>query len=137
MSAHIQLVTGKSHVLAEFTFWPLGTVISFGTEQSSDVLTPIHQWSQYRFDYPGSVDLDLSLNPVESEYPVDFRSADQVKAAASKGEDPSIPRISEEKLKEMSDKAVLISGEAGKDSWIYSGHPNTVHKIDRTAGSRN
>jgi hypothetical protein len=134
VSAHVDLLTGRTTVVAEFTFWPLGTVMSFGEEESSKVLTPIHHWSQYPFNYSGSVDLELSVNPVASAYPVDFRTAAEVEAAHSTGDDPNVKRTTEEKLREMSDKAMRVAGDTGKDSWIYSGHPSTIRKVDRQRG---
>jgi hypothetical protein len=131
VSAHVHLNTGRTKVVSEFTFWPLGTVISFGEEEQSNLLTPIHHWAQYSFDYSGSVDLDLSVNPVASPYPVDFRPAAEVESARSKGDDPIVKRMTEEKLQEMSDKVVCISGESEKDSWIYSGHPSTFSKVNK------
>ena len=131
VSAHIDLITGRTHVVSEFTFWPLGTVISYGEEERSNLLTPIHHWSQYPFNYSGSVDLDLSVNPVASAYPVDFRTAAEVESARLQGDAPNVKRTTEEKLQEMSDKAIRISGESEKDSWIYSGHPSTIGKVDK------
>lgn len=95
------------------------------------LLTPIHHWSQYPFSYSGSIDLDLSVNPVASAYPVDFRTAAEVELARPKGDDPNIKRTTEENLRQMPDKAVRISGESEKDSWIYSGHPSTMGKVDK------
>jgi hypothetical protein len=92
-------------------------------------LTPIHHWSQYAFDYKGSVDLQLWVNPVASPYPLDFRTVDQVKAAASQGEDLNVTRPTDEALKDMIEKAMRISGETGKKEWVYSGHPSTFQKI--------
>jgi hypothetical protein len=129
VSSHIDLVAHRTHVTAEFTFWPLGTVMSFSGELSNKRLTPIHQWSQYPFDFRGSVDLHLSVNPVASAYPLDFRTASEVESAATTGDDPSVKRPSDEDLRGMISKATRVSGETGKDDWIYSGHPITMRKI--------
>jgi hypothetical protein len=129
VSSHIDLVAQRSYVTAEFTFWPLGTVMSFAGELADNRLTPIHHWAQYPFDHPGSLDLHLSVNPVASAYPLDFRTAAEVKSAAAKGDDPSVKRPSDEDLHEIMSKAMRVSGETGKDSWIFSGHPSTMRKI--------
>jgi hypothetical protein len=129
VSSHIDLIAKRTHVTAEFTFWPLGTVMSFAGELADKRLTPIHQWSQYPFDYRGAVDLNLWVNPVASPYPLDFRTVDQVKAAATQGDDPNVTRPSDEDLKRMIQKATRISGETGKNEWVYSGHPSTMNKI--------
>ena len=127
VASHINLVERKTNVVSEFTFWPLGTVMSFSGEQSDNRLTPIHQWSQYPFDYAGSVDWDLSLNPVASAYPLDFRTAAEVKSTPMKAEDTNVTRPSDEDLREIISKVIRISGE--KDSWIWSGNPKTMRKI--------
>jgi hypothetical protein len=131
VSAHIDLsLPYKSAVVAEFTFWPLGTVISFDGELSHPKLTPVHHWAKYRFDYEGAVDIELSVNPAESEYPVDFRTREQITTGAAPTCDLKVP--TEEDSREMMNKAMRISGEP--ENWIFSGHPNTVAKIARAKG---
>ena len=88
--------------------------MSFAGELLDKRLTPIHQWSRYPFNYSGSVDLHLSINPVASAYPLDFRTASEVKSAATKGDDPSLKRPSGENLHEMMSKAMRVSGETKK-----------------------
>jgi hypothetical protein len=129
VSSHIDLVAKLSHVTAEFTFYPLGTVMSFNGELADKRLTPIHHWAQYPFDDKRTVDLHLSVNPIASPYPLDFRTKAQVDAAATQGDDPNVTKPSEEELHGMIQKAIRISGEAGKDEWVYSGHPNTMRKM--------
>jgi hypothetical protein len=126
VSAHIDLASKyRRAVVAEFTFWPLGTVISFDGELSHARLTPVHQWARYRFDYEGSVDLDLSVNPTDSAYPLDFRTPEQIKAGADPDLQLKVP--TEEDSRDMMNKAIRASGES--DNWIYSGHPKTVNKV--------
>jgi hypothetical protein len=106
--------------------------MSFAGELADKRLTPIHQWSQYPFDYRGSVDLPLWVNPVASPYPLDFRTVEQVKSAATQGDDPNLTRPSDEDLQSMIQKAIHISGET-EEKWTYSGHPSTMKKmIDET-----
>jgi hypothetical protein len=125
VSAHHDLVNGKTNIVSEFTFWPLGTVISFGRELPHDRLTPIHQWARYPFDYKGLVDLHLSVNPIATEYPIDFRTRSQVEAGAAT--DVEIKKPSEETSRDLMNRAMKISGDT--EDWVYSGHPNTVSKI--------
>src|SRR5438445_802314 len=56
IASHIDLTqSSQFNVVGEFSFWPLGTVISFGNF-SHPGLIPIHHWAQYSFDYKGTVD---------------------------------------------------------------------------------
>jgi hypothetical protein len=133
VSAHIDLSSSCGRaIVAEFTFWPLGTVISLDGELSHPRLAPIHHWTQYTFDYEGTVDIDLSVNPAESEYPVDFRTGEQIMTGADPTCDLKIP--SEEDSREMMNKAMRISGTT--DNWIFSGHPSTVAKIASAKGGK-
>lgn len=129
VSAFRDLLSGRTNVVAEFTFWPLGTLMSFNGELPHKVLTPIHHLSRYPFDYSGSVTLDLSVNPVNSAYPVDFRTMSQVRSARAAQHNPSLKTPSSEDLRELHEKAMRVSGEEEKRSWIYSGHPTTFDAI--------
>jgi hypothetical protein len=131
VSAHIDLKTSRTHVVSEFTFWPLGTVISFNGEIPDNRLTPIHHWVQYPFDYKRTVDLHLCVNPIASDYPVDFRTKREVQLGATQQVEGLVKRPTEDSLREMARQAQQISGGQGKDSWVYSGHPNTVKRILR------
>lgn len=113
-------------MVAEFSFWPLGTVISFG-EFSHARLAPVHHWTQYPFDYKGTVDLHLPVNPVHSAYPVDFRSKSQVDAGYP-GDKTATKLPSEDDGKRMTTEMVRRSGTDEKD-FVFSGHPNTVAKM--------
>ena len=126
ISSHIDLTRYQMNVLAEFSFWPLGTVISFG-HLSNPGLAPIHHWVQYPFDHKGSVDLYLPVNPIYSSYPLDFRSQSQVSSGAiDSSADVRVP--SEEDGQRMIKETMRRSGEDGK-GLIFSGHPNTVKKM--------
>jgi len=125
ISGHVDLVGRKINVVSEFTFWPLGTVMSFGGELSDKRLTPIHDWARYPFNYNGSVDLHLCVNPIASEYPVDFRTPAEINRQATQDVDIKTP--SADDSREMMEKAIRVSGDA--DGWVYSGHPNTVNKL--------
>ena len=80
VTAHIDLGAKRNNTIAEFTFWPLGTVISFDGELCDESLTPVHHWKEFAFDARGPVELDLCINPLATGHPLDFRSASQVEA---------------------------------------------------------
>jgi len=133
VSAHIDLSAAyRRAVVAEFTFWPLGTVISFDGELSHPGLAPIHHWKKYAFDYTGTTDIELRVNPVESAYPVDFRDHDQIVTQSQSFIDSPAP--SEDDCKAMIERAAKISGES--ENWAFSGHPHTVQKTLNARRSR-
>ena len=92
----------------------------------------MHQWAQYRFDYEGSVDLDLSVNPSDSSYPLDFRTREQIEAGGDSGVEIRVP--TEEDSRDVMNKAIRASGES--DKWIFSCHPSTVEKVVRSTSQR-
>jgi len=127
ISSHINLSQSSGfNVVSEFSFWPLGTVLSFG-RFSQHGLAPIHHWVDYPFDYKGTVDLHLAVNPTSSPYPVDFRSKSQVESGYP-GDSPDLRLPSEEDGKEMVKELVRRSGGDEKD-FSFSGHPGTVEKM--------
>jgi len=125
-SSHIELSRSTQfNVVAEFSFWPLGTVISFG-HFSHPGLTPIHRWLQYPFDYKGAVDLHLRVNPIHSAYPVDFRSKSQVESGYPGETDIKLP--SDEDGARMAKETARRSGTDDK-AFIFSGHPSTFRRM--------
>jgi len=66
---------GKKRIrtVAEFTFWPLGMVLSFDSLDEYPV-TPIHHWAQFDYTWPGQLDIRLVVNPTSSAYALDFRT---------------------------------------------------------------
>ncbi len=126
ISSHFDLILNKRNILSEFSFWPLGTIISFG-HLSHPRLAPIHQWVQYRFDYKGTVDLHLPVNPACSAYPLDFRSQAQVLSSSSQSSD-NLKVPSEEDARQLVKDTLGYSGGDGK-GFIFSGRPETVERI--------
>jgi hypothetical protein len=70
--------------------------------------------------------LHLRINPVASEYPLDFRTGSEIR---SRSENAPLDLISasEEDVEEMMENVKKISGET--DNWILTGHPDTVSKL--------
>ena len=127
IASHIDLTqSSQFNVVGEFSFWPLGTVISFGNF-SHPGLIPIHHWAQYSFDYKGTVDLHLRVNPIHSAYPVDFRSKAQVESGYP-GNVTELKLPSEEDGNRMA-KEVLRRSGADEKNFIFSGHPSTFKKM--------
>jgi hypothetical protein len=121
IGAHIDLNSGRGDTVAEFTFWPLGTVLSFGQLAGNDRLTPIHHWTQYPFEHRGGVDLTLSVNPVVSSQPIDFRNETLVLSDMHKTHAPG-KRPSEESARSIFDKAIRHSGSQDEKFTVIS-HP--------------
>ncbi len=126
VTVHRDLIAGRTNYVAEFTSWPLGTVISFDGELQNDRIVPVHHWTKYTYGLRNqSADLHLPVNPVVSEYPLDFRTASEIYSGrTNEAEGKS---MSEEDAKQMIDKVKVISGES--DDWIFTGHPNTVKRL--------
>ena len=131
ISSHFDLARNERNIVSEFSFWPLGTVISFG-HLSHSRLAPIHHWVRYRFDHKGTVDLHLPVNPSSSAYPLDFRSQSQLSSASrDAAADLRIP--SEEDARQLVKDTLSHSGGDGK-GFIFSGHPRTVERIRQSKG---
>ena len=103
--------------------------MSFGSELTDSRLAPIHQWAQFPFDHRGKVDVHLSVNPITTAYPIDFRTESEVKSQALSSAEAKAP--SPEATNDMMKKAMKVSGE--RDSWIFSGHPATLKKMGETS----
>ena len=125
VAAHIDLETGGQKIVAEFSFWPLGTVLSWG-ELEDPRLTPIHHWVRFPFNHNATVDLHLSVNPIASAYPLDFRN--EVDILREETADVEVKRPNEEASRALFKEALARSGTDEKD-WVFSGHPNTMRKV--------
>jgi hypothetical protein len=73
LSAFFDFGRKRIRTVAEFTFWPLGMVLSFDSLDEYPV-TPIHHWAQYDYSWPGQLDINLVVNPTSSAYALDFRT---------------------------------------------------------------
>ena len=69
--------------------------------------------------------MHLRVNPVASEYPLDFRTGAQIRSSTKEPDD--LKNASEQDVEEMMEKVKRVSGET--ENWILSGHPNTVNKL--------
>jgi hypothetical protein len=127
VSAHLDLAGRKENVVAEFSFWPLGTVMSWNA-LGDRRLTPIHHWKEYSFNDRRTVDLNLTVNPTASAYPIDFRTEDEIRKGPTTS-DIAAPAPSA--LDDMINKAIRTSGGSSKD-WIFSGHPSTADVIRKS-----
>lgn len=125
VSVHRDWNINKTRVVSEFTSWPLGTVISYDGELIDDRLSPIHHWTQYA-NKNQYADLRLRVNPVASEYPLDFRTWSEIRSSSTKEPD-DLKNASEQDVEEMMEKVKKVSGET--ENWILSGHPNTVSRL--------
>lgn len=117
VSGFYEIPRRQAHVVAEFTFWPLGTVLTFGEGFNDPRLTPIHHWSGYDYGYQGTVDLQLTVNPVATAYPLDFRDADRVHREARENV-PSIP-ASRAATADLAKQVTERSGETDKETWRW------------------
>lgn len=86
-SGMINIFTGSIRTLSEFTFWPLGSVLS--SMALADVpLQQVNQWATlYRHRDKGPAGLTLPINVITTAYPLDFRSPEQVRQDAGVGFD--------------------------------------------------
>lgn len=121
------LIKKRLCVVAEFTFWPLGTVLAF--QPMDDYrLAPIHQYAKYEYtDARAKLILDLPVNPAASAYPVDFRSKEQI----IKGRIPTGNgyQATQEHGKEMYKQISKYAAKEDQDDFIASGHPSTFRDL--------
>jgi hypothetical protein len=110
-------------VVAEFTFWPLGTVLAF--QPMDDYrLAPIHQYAKYDYtDSRTKVILNLPVNPVVSAQPVDFRSRDEI--VRGRTQTDTIYKATEEQGKETMERIFKYAPKEDKDGFSFFGHPST------------
>jgi len=123
ITAHIDLESGTHNTISEFSYWPLGTVISLDGEPFDRSLKPIQHWVQYSFDHEDSITVDLTVNPTATANPVDFRNQSQVQSDSLRSH-ASYKKPSDEEARAIFDKAITHSGTDGADFRVM-GHPST------------
>jgi hypothetical protein len=109
-------------VMSEFTYWPLGTVLSF-TELNDEPLACITHWSELPYKSKKKVRLRLPVNPARSPSPLDFRDdldilVDMGKPSGARPDGQVAVRI----ISEMEKEIALRSGRRG-DKCILTGRP--------------
>jgi len=100
VSGHVRADKRDYRVVSEFTFWPLGSVLSY-SDLSDEPLLEISDWSRRPFRSKGSLDMTLPVNPADSDYPVNFRDnldiyLDTLKKASALPEEELVLRMQAE-----------------------------------------
>ncbi len=73
----VDLKGGKSKVVAEFSWWPVGWILTF--DNHTDIIaTDITHWCKYDYDEQTSIELKLPCHWAVTAYPLDFRNPEQV-----------------------------------------------------------
>lgn len=123
VSAFYTSATRTTSVVAEFTFWPLGSVLSFGKLQDSR-LSPVHQWAKLDYQHSGRMDLTLTVNPVATAYPVDFRDRDTVDKDAAERCAP-LP-IGSGTAEDIARAVKQKSGDEGNWAFVGKNRPEVI-----------
>jgi len=127
ISGHV--VKNAIRVLSEFTFWPLGTVLSWG-ELDEPGLTDIRDWAELPFNSGKKLDLQLIVKPCSSPFPADFRLRSQIMFSASVQEAPEV----DESLVEEMQRLVRLRSGAEQDEFCLTAHPAQAMRLKQTCG---
>lgn len=65
-------------IFSEFAFPPLGYVLAFDREIPDDRLIDISYFASYRYSDKDTIELRLPVLPVDSPYPTDYRTREQM-----------------------------------------------------------
>lgn len=77
----IKWSTGRVRILSEFSFFPVGALLSFQPLDSEPVV-PVHGWAKrYGYKDRGPALVSLPVWTFATEYPLDFRSPEEVRRA--------------------------------------------------------
>lgn len=77
VSGVLNVNTSTNQVIAEFSWWPVGWVLSFN-DQSIPNLTEVTHWCKYDYNEKKRLIIDLSCHWASTAYPLDFRSPETV-----------------------------------------------------------
>ena len=122
------IAQNRIETVAEFTFWPIGVVLSFGQELHGYPLTPIHQWSKFEYTWAGELDVDLVVNPSSSAYALDFRTRGQIYQDGLRS-NPK-PIVDGENLKQLMNLTKQRSGDVDNKTWSFVGQQIPTIKED-------
>ena len=126
VSGHIIAGSDQIRIVSEFTFGPIGTVLSWG-ELPNAGLTAIHDWCDFDFASKRTAEVSLRVNPLHSALPVDFRLRSQI--LAGQFIRPVEP-IDVTLLPELDRLLALRSGR-DKDSFMLTAHPSQARALER------
>jgi hypothetical protein len=127
MSGHVYAGKNQVRVVSEFTFWPVGTVLSYG-DLADKRLAAIHHWSSIPHTSNQTADVTLTVNPVNSALPIDFRGEDEVLKDRA-GEATKAP--SESALTELQREVFKRGGYTSEKDFIFTAHPSQVKIFGR------
>jgi hypothetical protein len=114
-----EFTRNRIETIAEFTFWPIGVVLSFGQELHDYPLTPIHHWAKFDYTWGSKLDVDLIVNPSTSAYALDFRTRDEVARDSTRSNSNTV--VDGQKLKDAMNAAKKMSGALDNPSWSFIG----------------
>jgi hypothetical protein len=79
------IYTGECKELAEFSFWPLGWILTFDSKDVPGLLEITH-WFNYGPNGKSGMSLSIPCRWAASKWPVDFRAPEQIVADQKKNE---------------------------------------------------